>query len=100
MAISFSSARSDGYPNCEFLRSYCGANLLAHVTKGVCELLGITKLNTTPYYPQCNGNGGLYEHDTEGNVMQICSEIWTPVGPLLTRCQDRLKEHYGKTSHM
>ena len=32
-----------------------GANLLANVMKDVCELLGITKLNTTAYHPQCNG---------------------------------------------
>ena len=32
-----------------------GANLLAHVMQDVCELLGIRKLNTTAYHPQCDG---------------------------------------------
>ena len=32
-----------------------GANLLARVMEEVCQLLGITKLNTTSYHPQCDG---------------------------------------------
>ena len=32
-----------------------GANLLAHVMKDLCELLGVKKLNTTAYHPQCDG---------------------------------------------
>ena len=32
-----------------------GANLLAHMMDDVCKLLGVTKLNTTAYHPQCNG---------------------------------------------
>ena len=32
-----------------------GANLLAHVMQDVCQLLGIKKLNTTSYHPQCDG---------------------------------------------
>ena len=32
-----------------------GANLLAHVMQDVCELLGVRKLNTTAYHPQCDG---------------------------------------------
>ena len=39
----------------EALLSDRGANLLAHVMQDVCGLLGITKLNTTAYHPQCNG---------------------------------------------
>ncbi|CAI8055578.1 Gag-Pol polyprotein [Geodia barretti] len=31
------------------------ANLLAHVMKDVCELLGVKKLNTTAYNLQCDG---------------------------------------------
>ena len=30
-------------------------NQLANVMKDVCDLLGIKKLNTTAYHPQCNG---------------------------------------------
>ena len=42
-----------GVPEC--LLSDRGANLLAHLMRDVCELLGIKKLNTTSYHPQCNG---------------------------------------------
>ena len=32
-----------------------GSNMLAHVMGDVCQLLGVTKLNTTSYHPQCDG---------------------------------------------
>jgi len=32
-----------------------GANLLSHLVLDVCALLGIEKLNTTAYHPQCDG---------------------------------------------
>ena len=32
-----------------------GTNLLSHLMGDVCSLLGIDKLNTTAYHPQCNG---------------------------------------------
>lgn len=39
----------------EALLSDRGANLLLHLLLDVCKLLGIEKLNTTAYHPQCNG---------------------------------------------
>ena len=39
----------------EALLSDCGANLLSHLMKEVCEMMGIKKLNTTSYHPQCDG---------------------------------------------
>ena len=39
----------------ESLLSDRGTNLLANVMMDVCSLMGITKLNTTAYHPQCNG---------------------------------------------
>ena len=39
----------------EALLSDRGANLLLHLTTDLCALLGIRKLNTTSYHPQCNG---------------------------------------------
>ena len=39
----------------EALLSDRGTNLLSHLMKDVCGLLGIEKLNTTAYHPQCNG---------------------------------------------
>lgn len=32
-----------------------GRNFLSDVMKGVCSLLGVSKLNTTAYHPECNG---------------------------------------------
>ena len=39
----------------EALLSDRGTNLLSHLMKDVCNLLGTEKLNTTAYHPQCNG---------------------------------------------
>ena len=39
----------------EALLSDRGTNLLSHVMLDVCELLGVKKLNTTAYHPQCDG---------------------------------------------
>ena len=39
----------------EALLSDRGTNLLSHLMKDVCSLLGIEKYNTTAYHPQCNG---------------------------------------------
>ena len=45
-----------GVPEC--LLSDRGTYLLSHLTKDVCDFLGIKKLNTTVYHAQC---GGLVE---------------------------------------
>ena len=39
----------------EALLSDRGTNLLSFLMKEVCSLLGIEKINTTAYHPQCNG---------------------------------------------
>ena len=39
----------------EALLSDRGANLLSHVMSDVCQILGVHKLNTTSYHPQCDG---------------------------------------------
>ncbi len=39
----------------EALLSDRGTNLLSHLMKDICALLGIKKLNTTAYHPQCDG---------------------------------------------
>ncbi len=42
-----------GVPEC--LLSDRGTNLLSHLMTDVCKALGIKKLNTTAYHPQCDG---------------------------------------------
>lgn len=42
-----------GVPKC--LLTDQGRNFLSTLFKEVCSLLGIHKLKTTPYHPQCNG---------------------------------------------
>ena len=39
----------------ESLLSDRGTNVLSHLMLDICSLLGITKLNTTAYHPQCDG---------------------------------------------
>ena len=39
----------------EAILSDRGTNLLSHLMKDICGLLGIERLNTTAYHPQCNG---------------------------------------------
>ena len=42
-----------GVPEC--LLSDRGTNLLSHLMTDLCKLLGIKKLNTTAYHPECDG---------------------------------------------
>ena len=42
-----------GVPEC--LLSDRGANLLSHLVPDLCKMLGITRLNTSSYHPQCDG---------------------------------------------
>lgn len=42
-----------GVPEC--LLSNRGTNLLSNLMMDLCQILGITKLNTTAYHPQCDG---------------------------------------------
>ena len=39
----------------EALLSDRGTNLLSHLMRDICQLLGIEKLNTTSYHPECDG---------------------------------------------
>ena len=39
----------------EALLSDRGTNLLSHLMKDLCKMLGTTKLNTTAYHPECDG---------------------------------------------
>ena len=39
----------------EALLSDWGTNLMSHLMRDLCDLLGIKKLNTTAYHPECDG---------------------------------------------
>ena len=39
----------------EALLSDWGTNLMSHLMRDLCDLLGIKKLNTMAYHPQCDG---------------------------------------------
>ena len=39
----------------EALLSDRGTNLLSHLMTDLCQMMGITKLNTTAYHPECDG---------------------------------------------
>ena len=66
MALRISNARPEGptysptevlpfFGVPEALLSDRGTNLLSHLMKDICRLLGIRKLNTTAYHPECDG---------------------------------------------
>ena len=73
----------------EALLSDRGTNLLSHLMKDVCEMLGIKKLNTTAYHPQCDGmverfnrtlKTALRKHAARfgiGTCMEYCGHIET-----------------------
>ena len=46
----------------EALLSDHGTNLLSYLMKDVCSFLGIKKLNTTTYHPQCDGMVERFNH--------------------------------------
>ena len=39
----------------EALLSDHGTNLLSHLMRDLCKMMGIRKINTTAYHPQCDG---------------------------------------------
>ena len=56
----------------EALLSDQGTNLLSNLTKDVWELLGIEKLNTTAYHPQCNGLVAIFNR-TLKTMLRKCA---------------------------
>ena len=60
-----------------------GANLLSHLMIDLCKLLGLKKLNTTAYHPQCNG---MVERFIEVYASYTCWQIRAGVGSVSPRC--------------
>ena len=67
----------------EALLSDRGTNLLSHLMKDICRLLGIKKLNTTAHHPECDG----------GNALEAGSQTWSSVGPVYPRSCVGLSQH-------
>ena len=62
-------------PSCgvpEAVLSDRGANLLSHLMTDVCEMLGIHKLSTTSYHPQCDG---MVEDSTAHCISMLGSSL-------------------------
>ena len=59
----------------ESLLSDRGTNLLSHLMNDVCQLLGITKLNTTAYDPQCDGMVEWFNHTLKAMIRKYAAQF-------------------------
>ena len=57
-----------------------GTNLLSHLMLDVCKLLGIKKLNTTAYHPQCDGMVERFNRTLKDHAEEAGCGVWQPVG--------------------
>ena len=62
-------------PLFDVLLSDCGTNLLSHPMTGVCQLLGIKKLNTTSYHPQCDGLAERFNRTLKSMLRKHASDF-------------------------
>ena len=72
----------------EALLSDRGANLLSHLMKDVCSLLGVKKLNTTAYHP-----GGKVQPDLEVHLAEAYCSLRPSVGPVFVRGPLGISQH-------
>ena len=61
----------------EALLSDRGANMLSHLMKEVCHLLGVRKLNTTAYHPQCDGMVERFNRTLKGMLKKHAARFGT-----------------------
>jgi len=64
----------------EALLSDRGTNLLSYLMKDGCSFLGIKKLNTTAYHPQCDGMVERFNCILIAILKKSCWEIWFAMG--------------------
>ena len=79
----------------EALLSDHGANLLSNLMKDICEQLGIQKLNTTSYHPQCNG---MVERFNRTLKAMLCAHA-ARFGPQWDRYLSGVLYAYRNTPH-
>lgn len=61
----------------EALLSDRGTNLLSHLMLDVCRLLGIEKLNTTSYHPECDGMIERFNRTLKNMLRKRASQFGT-----------------------
>ena len=59
----------------EALLSDRGTNLLSHLVRDVCQLLGIVKLNTTAYHPLCDGMVERLNRTLKAMLRKTCAKF-------------------------
>ena len=79
----------------EALLSDRGTNLLSHLMKDMCHLLGIEKYNTTAYHPQCNGLTKRFNHTLKTMLRKHASKF----GSQWDRYLHRVLWAYHNTPH-
>ena len=80
-----------GVPEC--LLSDRGANLLAHIMQNVCQILGITKLNTMAYHPQANGMIEWLNRTLKATLRKSAAKFGKQWDPFHTRGDVGLLQH-------
>ncbi len=63
---------------------------LTHLMTDVCKALGIKKLNTTAYHPQCDG---LVERFNRTLKSMLSFRVWQRMGPKPVRGSLDISEH-------
>ena len=79
----------------EALLSDRGTNLLSFLMKEVCNLLGIEKLNTTAYHPQCNGLTERFNRTLKMMLRKHAAKF----GPQWDKCLHGILWDYRNTPH-
>lgn len=65
----------------ESLLSDRGTNLLPHLMLDACNLLGVNKLNTTAYHPECDGMVERFNRIyAQVDAAQESCSVWSTVG--------------------
>ena len=81
-----------GVPEC--LLSDRGTNLLSHLMQDVCAALGIKKLNTTAYHPQCDGMVERFNRTLKAMVRKHAARFGKDWTGICMECCGRIGIHH------